>query len=49
MPPYSRNLAPSGYLIFGPLKGAFCMKISASDDDVRDDVYTVKYSLMLIS
>jgi len=40
MPAYSPNLASSGYLIFGPLKDAFRIKRSASDDEVKETVCT---------
>jgi hypothetical protein len=40
MPSYSPNFASSGYLIFGPLKDAFRIKISASGDKVKETVCT---------
>jgi hypothetical protein len=33
-PPYSPDLAPSGFHLFGALEGAICGKMFGSDDEV---------------
>ena len=39
-PPYSLDLAPSNYHIFGPLKEALCGRRFASNEEVKKVVHT---------
>ena len=39
-PPYSPDLAPSGYHIFGPLKEALRSRRFTSDEEVKEAVHT---------
>jgi histone-lysine N-methyltransferase SETMAR len=46
-PPYSPDLAPSDFYLFGALKDAICGKRFGSDDEVAEDV-AVSAGLILV-